>query len=195
MEGRNDIVDWFNFVFDVLTLTTGWRDSKKDNSYPHTDHHVTYMIETTSSLKHNTWQSQVCSYLNYLLQKHKPNFPLVRYILLYFIWPHQVADGILFPQPGIEPAPLALEGRVLTTELPGKSRIRFIIRVQKIPSNELPKVINSQSIFFLKNWWNMLTLTRLNRIKTQCNVLKVYRVNYRIKPQATADTGIIKHKI
>ena len=30
------------------------------------------------------------------------------------------ACGILAPQPGIEPAPLALEGEVLTTELPGK---------------------------------------------------------------------------
>ena len=28
--------------------------------------------------------------------------------------------GILAPQPGIKPAPLALEGKVLTTGLPGK---------------------------------------------------------------------------
>ena len=33
----------------------------------------------------------------------------------------QKACGILAPQPGIEPAPLALEGKVLTTGLPGKS--------------------------------------------------------------------------
>ena len=31
------------------------------------------------------------------------------------------ACGILAPWPGIEPAPPALEGRVLTTGLPGKS--------------------------------------------------------------------------
>ena len=41
----------------------------------------------------------------------------------------------------------------------------------------------------------MLTPMRLNRIKTQCNDLRVYRVNYRIKAPAVADTGIIKHKI
>ena len=29
--------------------------------------------------------------------------------------------GILAPQPGIEPAPPALEGEILTTVLPGKS--------------------------------------------------------------------------
>ena len=32
------------------------------------------------------------------------------------------ACGILAPQPGIEPAPCALEGEVLTTGLPGKSQ-------------------------------------------------------------------------
>ena len=31
------------------------------------------------------------------------------------------ACGILVPFPGIEPTPLALEGKVLTTGLPGKS--------------------------------------------------------------------------
>ena len=31
------------------------------------------------------------------------------------------AYGILVPQPGIEPAPPALEGEVLTTSMPGKS--------------------------------------------------------------------------
>ena len=30
------------------------------------------------------------------------------------------AWGILAPQPGVEPTPLALEGKVLTTGLPGK---------------------------------------------------------------------------
>ena len=32
------------------------------------------------------------------------------------------ACGILAPRPGIEPAPPALEGEVLTTGLPGKSQ-------------------------------------------------------------------------
>ena len=41
----------------------------------------------------------------------------------------------------------------------------------------------------------MLTLMRLNRIKTECNDLRVYRFNYRIKSPAVADTGIIKHRI
>ena len=38
-------------------------------------------------------------------------------------WPfgHE-ACGILAPQPGVEPAPPALEGEVPTTGLPGKSR-------------------------------------------------------------------------
>ena len=35
------------------------------------------------------------------------------------------ACGILAPQPGIEPAPPALEGEVLTTGSPGKSPILF----------------------------------------------------------------------
>ena len=35
------------------------------------------------------------------------------------------ACGILTPQPGIEPSPDALEGKVLTTGAPGKS-LRFI---------------------------------------------------------------------
>ena len=42
-----------------------------------------------------------------------------------------MAHGILVPQPGIEPAAPALEVRILTTELAGKSRIHFIIRVKK----------------------------------------------------------------
>ena len=33
------------------------------------------------------------------------------------------ACGILAPRPGIEPAPPALEGQVLTTGPPGKSRL------------------------------------------------------------------------
>ena len=37
------------------------------------------------------------------------------------------ACGILAPQPGIEPAPPALEGEVLTTGLPGKSPKLFYL--------------------------------------------------------------------
>ena len=33
--------------------------------------------------------------------------------------------GILGPQPGINPSPLALEGKVLTTGLPGKSQDEY----------------------------------------------------------------------
>lgn len=45
-------VDWFSLVLGVLNLITGWGDNKKNNSYSHTDHHVTCVIET-SSQKHN----------------------------------------------------------------------------------------------------------------------------------------------
>ena len=43
-----------------------------------------------------------------------------------------MAHGILVPQPGIEPAAPALDVRILSAELPGKSRVHFIIRVKKI---------------------------------------------------------------
>ena len=41
---------------------------------------------------------------------------------MFWFFGHE-ACGILAPQPGIEPAHTALEGEVLTTELPGKSFI------------------------------------------------------------------------
>ena len=37
------------------------------------------------------------------------------------------ASGILVPQLGIEPAPSALEGKVLTTGLPGKSLLGTLV--------------------------------------------------------------------
>ena len=40
--------------------------------------------------------------------------------MFWFFGPE--ANGILVPQPGIEPRPPALEGEVLTTGAPGKSR-------------------------------------------------------------------------
>ena len=44
------------------------------------------------------------------------------FILFYVLvfWGYK-ACGILTPQPGIKPTPPALEGKVLTTGLPGKS--------------------------------------------------------------------------
>ena len=45
-----------------------------------------------------------------------------------FVWNlgHK-ACGILAPQPGIGPSPPALEGEVLTTELPGKSPQNILV--------------------------------------------------------------------
>ena len=40
--------------------------------------------------------------------------------MFFWIFGHE-ACGILAPRPGIEPAPPALEGEVLTTGPPGKS--------------------------------------------------------------------------
>ena len=37
--------------------------------------------------------------------------------------------GILVPRPGIEPAPPALEGEVLTTGPPGKSRVMLLRQI------------------------------------------------------------------
>ena len=45
---------------------------------------------------------------------------LLSYVLLF--GGHE-AYGILVPQPGIEPAPPALEGKILTTGPPGKPHI------------------------------------------------------------------------
>ena len=39
---------------------------------------------------------------------------------MFWFFDHE-AYGILVPQPGIEPAHLALKGEVLTTKVPGKS--------------------------------------------------------------------------
>ena len=39
----------------------------------------------------------------------------------------QEACGILAPQPGIKSAPPALEGKVLTTGLPGKSQAMYYL--------------------------------------------------------------------
>ena len=44
------------------------------------------------------------------------------FILFFIFGPHLAACGALVPQPGIEFVPPALEGRVLTTRLLGKSQ-------------------------------------------------------------------------
>ena len=49
-------------------------------------------------------------------------FVTVLLLLIFMFWFFgREAYGILAPQPGVEPAPLALEGKVLTTGPPGKS--------------------------------------------------------------------------
>ena len=44
---------------------------------------------------------------------------------MFWFFGHEVC-GILAPRPGIEPAPPSLEGEVLTTGLPGKSRFLYL---------------------------------------------------------------------
>ena len=44
-------------------------------------------------------------------------------LLFLFFWPRGM--WILAPQPGIEPEPLALEGEILSTSLPGQSFFFF----------------------------------------------------------------------
>ena len=43
---------------------------------------------------------------------------------------HPVACGILVPQSRMEPTPLALEGEVLTTGLPGKPLVTANLKVE-----------------------------------------------------------------
>ena len=52
-----------------------------------------------------------------------------RFCFMFWFFGHE-ACGVLVPQPGIEPTPPALEGKVLTTGLPGKSLESF----KEIPS-------------------------------------------------------------
>ena len=47
-------------------------------------------------------------------------------ILFFFLFFGREACGILAPWPGIKPAPLALEGKVLTTGPPGKPLCPFL---------------------------------------------------------------------
>ena len=49
-------------------------------------------------------------------------FQLLFYVFWFF---GREACGILAPRPGIEATPLALEGEVLTTGLPGKSHVMY----------------------------------------------------------------------
>ena len=45
--------------------------------------------------------------------------------MLFFFWPHHVACGISFPQPGIEPVRPELRHRVLTPGLPAMALFLF----------------------------------------------------------------------
>ena len=47
------------------------------------------------------------------------------FTILKKFWPHPEACGILVPQLGIKPMPLALKGRVSTTELPGSPHFHY----------------------------------------------------------------------
>ena len=57
------------------------------------------------------------------------------------------AHGILFPWPGIKPAPCALEGNVLTTGPPGKSSTKSWSNTWTIPNLEYfsPVILSSPS--------------------------------------------------
>ena len=75
----------------------------------------------------------------------------------------QEACGILAPQPGIEPAPPALEGIVLTTGLLGKPlHCNFLTRerrtflqkyyLNKYGENIFPVAVNA-CLIIEKDWW------------------------------------------
>ena len=51
-------------------------------------------------------------------------FVTVFYLFYILVFGYE-ACGILVPSPGIEPAPPALEGKVATTGLPGKSLLQY----------------------------------------------------------------------
>ena len=62
-------------------------------------------------------------FFSFLMQTlFKVFIEFVTILLLFMVWFFgQERHGILAPQPGIEPTPPTLEGKVLTTGLPGKS--------------------------------------------------------------------------
>ena len=49
-------------------------------------------------------------------------------LFFFFFFFAAMHVGLLVPQPGIKPAPPALEREVLTTRLPGKSQITVLIK-------------------------------------------------------------------
>ena len=51
---------------------------------------------------------------------------------MFWFFGHE-ARGILAPQPGIEPAPTALEGKVSATGLPGKPLTNMLLKISSIP--------------------------------------------------------------
>ena len=67
---------------------------------------------------------------------------------MFWFFGHK-ACGILAPQPGIRSAPLALEGKVLTTGLPGKSHrtiflsfFLFFFKVMLMFFDEYPRCVS-----------------------------------------------------
>ena len=67
--------------------------------------------------------------LHSLMASYSPH--LVLFFFLNF-WPRCTACRILVPQPGIEPAPPALEGGILTTGLPGKSLPNLVLNKARL---------------------------------------------------------------
>ena len=57
---------------------------------------------------------------------------------MFWFFGHE-ACGILAPWPGIEPSPPALEGKVLTTGLPGKSLMCWILYFE--PNDWFPQLV------------------------------------------------------
>ena len=65
---------------------------------------------------------------------------LLNFFFFLFFFGHTAwqACGILVPQPGIKPALPALESRVLTTGLPGKSQLSILYIVVRVCSAQVP---------------------------------------------------------
>ena len=92
----------------------------------------------------------------------KSLFNLLQYCFCFMFWFFgREACGILAPRPGIEPAPPALEGEVLTTGLPGKSLDTILIPINRWGNRTfrrlsiLTKMINGRprltSVMFLES--------------------------------------------
>ena len=87
---------------------------------------ITVSIHVSFSTKH--WASFFFLEIFFLCGPFlKSLLNLLQYCFCFmFCFFGREADGILAPRPGIEPAPLALEGEVLTAGPPGKSHIGLL---------------------------------------------------------------------